>query len=314
MAQTGSITVSDRVKLQKLYNESGPAAFGSINNLTKASGISREKVTEFLQSKDSYTKYKGIRRKFPRLNAHARYIDEIWCLDLAQMDKLSQWNRVINFLLVTVDVFSRYLRVEPLRRKGAEAVKAAFIKMCSKKSELKFPKKLWLDQRKEFFGDMVNFCEDVGVKYYHTYSETKVTFGERAIRTLKNLIYRYLEENDTLTYIKELQMFVDVINSRINRNIGLAPKDVVNADFLTVMYKRMKLRKNTKPKFQVGDKVRLALAESKFQKGYKPHYTHEIFLVRKINTLAPFPTYFVVDQKGENIDGIFYEQELSKVA
>ena len=314
MAQTGSITVSDRIKLQKLYNERGPAAFGSINNLTKANGISRERVTDFLQSKDSYTKYKGIRRKFPRLSAHARYIDEIWCLDLAQMDKLSRWNRGINFLLVTVDVFSRYLRVEPLRRKGAEAVKAAFIKMCSKKNELNFPKKLWLDQGKEFFGDMANFCEDVGNKYYHTYSETKVAFGERAIGTLKNLISRYLEENDTLTYIKELQMFVDVINSRINRNIGLAPKDVVNADFLTVMYKRMKLRKNTKPNFLVGDKVRLALAEGKFQKGYKPHYTHEIFLVRKINTLAPFPTYFVVDQKGENIDGIFYEQELSKVA
>ena len=310
MAQTGSITVSDRIKLQKLYKGKGPTAFGSINNLTKASGISREKVTEFLQSIDSYTKYKGIRRKFPRLNAHARYIDEIWCLDLAQMDKLSRWNRGINFLLVTVDVFSRYLRVEPLRRKGAEGVKAAFIKMCSKKNELNFPKKLWLDQGKEFFGDMANFCEDVGVKYYHTYSETKVAFGERAIQTLKVLIYRYLEENDTLTYIKGLQVFVDVINSRINRNIGLAPKDVVNADFLTVMYKRMKPRKNTKPKFQVGDKVRLALAEGKFQKGYKPHYTYEIFLVRKINTSAPFPTYFVVDQKGENIEGIFYEQEL----
>ena len=146
MAQTGSITVLDRIKLQKLYNERGPAAFGSINNLTKASGISREKVTEFLQSKDSYTKYKGIRRKFPRLNAHAGYIDEICCLDLAQMGKLSKWNRGITFLLVTVDVFSRYLRVEPLRRKGAEVVKAAFIKMCSERSKLNFPKKLWLDQ------------------------------------------------------------------------------------------------------------------------------------------------------------------------
>ena len=109
-------------------------------------------------------------------------------------------------------------------------------------------------------------------------------------------------------------MFVDIINSGTNRNIGLAPKDVVKADFLTVLYKRMKLQKITKPKFQVGDKVRLALAESKFQKGYKLHYTHEIFLVQKINISALFPTYFVVDQKGENIDGIFYEQELSKVA
>ena len=101
-------------------------------------------------------------------------------------------------------------------------------------------------------------------------------------------------------------MLVDVINSRVNRNIGLAPKDVSNVDILTLMYKRMKLRENTKLMFQVGDKIRLAFAESKFQKRYKTHYSHEIFLVRKINTLAPFPALFVVDQKGENIDGIFY--------
>ena len=85
--------------------------------------------------------------------------------------------------------FSRFLRVKSLRSKGTEAVEAAFVKMCSKKNKLNFPMKLWLDQRKEFFEDMANYCEDVGVKYYHTYSETEVAFDERAIRTLKNLIY-----------------------------------------------------------------------------------------------------------------------------
>ena len=90
MAQSSSITVSDRIDLQKLYNERGPAAFGSSNNLTKTCGISREKVNKFLQLKDSYTKYKDIKRKFPRLIAHAHYIDEIWYLGLAQMDKQSR--------------------------------------------------------------------------------------------------------------------------------------------------------------------------------------------------------------------------------
>ena len=110
-------------------------------------------------------------------------------------------------------------------------------------------------------------------------------------------------------------MFVDNFNSRVNPNTAFPPKDVVNAHFfLSVMYKRMKLRKNTKPQFQVGDKVSLALAEHKLKKRYKPHYSHKIFLVQKINALAPFPTYFVVDQKGEKIDRIFYEKEMSKVA
>ena len=48
--------------------------------------------------------------------------------------------------------------------------------------------------REEFFGDMNNFCEDVGVKHYHTNSETKIVFGKREVRTLKNLIESYLEE------------------------------------------------------------------------------------------------------------------------
>ena len=47
MAQTGSIKVSEIIKLQKLYKGKGPTVFGSINNLKKASGNSREKVTEF---------------------------------------------------------------------------------------------------------------------------------------------------------------------------------------------------------------------------------------------------------------------------
>ena len=214
-------------------------------------------------------------------------------------------------------LFTRYCRcffsilasgsIAKQRSRGCES---SLYQNVFKEERTQFPEKIMARSRKRVFW---RYGEDVGVKYYHTYSETKVAFGERAIRTLKNLIYRYLEENDTLSYIKDLQMFVDVINSRINRSIGLAPKDVVNADFFTDMYKRMKLRKNRKPNFQVGDKVRLALVEHNFQKGYKPHYTHEIFLIRKINTLAPFPTYFVVDQKGGNIDGIYYEQELSEV-
>ena len=186
--------------------------------------------------------------------------------------------------------------------------------MCSKKNKLNFPKNYeWIKEKKVLEIRPVSFCEDVGVKFNPSYSETKGAFGERAKRTLKNLFYRYLEENDTLSYIKDLQMLTDFMDSRINRSMGLAPNDVVIAEFLTVMYKRMKPRKITKLKFQAGDKDRLVLVEHNFRKEYKHHYTHEIFLIQKINTLVPVPTFFVVDKKGKNIDGIFYDQELSLI-
>ena len=113
---------------------------------------------------------------------------------------------------------------------------------------------------------MAVLYEDVGVKYYNTYSEANVVFCERTIETLQLLVYRYLEENDTLSYTEDQQIFFDVIHSRINRSIELLFKDVANADFFTVLYKRMKLRKIKKPKFKVFHKVGLALAEHKFQK------------------------------------------------
>ena len=194
MTTVGSLSLSERLKLNKLYR-SGPAAFGSLNNLVKLSGLPRVKVSQFLLSKPSYTKFKNRRRKFPRLQVKARFINDIWCMDLAQVDKLSSWNSNTKFLMVSVDVFSRFIRVKPMRNKNAETTRAAFIRMCSDQgNNLIFPKKLWVDRGKEFFGDFRDFCQDVGIHIYHTFSETKACFAERAIRSLKSLIYKYLEE------------------------------------------------------------------------------------------------------------------------
>ena len=155
---------------------------------------------------------------------HARYIDEICCLDLAQMDKLPKWNRGINSLLVTVDIFAQYLRVEILRRKGAEAVKVAFSKIFETK-ELNFPKSM-VRPRKTAFGDLNIFCKYVGVNYYHNYSETKVAFGERALWTLKHLNCWYLEKIRIILLQRPRK-----VNSRVNWSTGLATKDVVNTEF-----------------------------------------------------------------------------------
>ena len=47
------------------------------------------------------------------------------------------------------------------------------------------------------------FCEK-GIHLYTTENETKSAFAERNIRSLKNIIYKYLEEKWTWTYIKDL--------------------------------------------------------------------------------------------------------------
>ena len=56
----GSITLSERLQLNKLYRK-GPSAYGSIKSLCKSSGLTRKKVETFLESKSAYTKFKQRR-------------------------------------------------------------------------------------------------------------------------------------------------------------------------------------------------------------------------------------------------------------
>ena len=109
------------------------------------------KVNRFLASKPSYTTYKNRRSKFLRLQVKARFINDIWCMDLAEVDKISSWISNTKVLSVYVDVFSRFVRVQPMRNENAETTRAIFKRMCPDRGyKLICPKKLWVDRGKEF--------------------------------------------------------------------------------------------------------------------------------------------------------------------
>ena len=70
--------------------------------------------------------------------------------------------------------------------------------------------------------------------------------------------------------------------------------------------------KPKKPKFSIGDKVRISKYKRRvFDKGYTPNWTEEVFVVDKILLTKPV-TYKIVDLLGEEIEGSFYEKELQK--
>ena len=104
----------------------GPASYGSIKRLQTQRKLPIGKVLSYLETKPSFTKYRSIRLKFPRLKVFVKDINEIWSLDLAHVDKLAKYNRNIKYLLVAVDFLSIYLRVEPLKTKHATEAAEAF--------------------------------------------------------------------------------------------------------------------------------------------------------------------------------------------
>ena len=69
---------------------------------------------------------------------------------------------------------------------------------------------------------------------------------------------------------------------------------------------------SSKPKFKVGDKVRISKYKRKvFDKGYTPNFTEEFFIIDKIQYTNPI-TYKLKDLNNEEIKGSFYEPELLK--
>ena len=141
-------------------------------------------------------------------------------------------------------------------------------------------------------------------------SETNAAFAERTIRSLKNILYRYMEDSG-FKYIHQLTQFVATMNSRNNRSIDMKPNHVKNSDFKSIIYSKP-LRENKKPKYGIGERVCISKCDLLFRKGYKPQFTQEIFKIVAIATKKP-PTYTIKDEQEEIIRGKFYEKELIRV-
>lgn len=66
-----------------------------------------------------------------------------------------------------------------------------------------------------------------------------------------------------------------------------------------------------KPRYKVGDKVRMSIYKTTFRRGYQATFTEEMFVISEVLETDPI-TYRVKDLKNEEIKGTFYENELVK--
>ena len=228
-------------------------------------------------------------------------------MDLAYVDKLAKDNNGVKYLLVRRDLFDWTEDAKGMKTKDFKETVRAFLTMITKKNR---HTKVWVDKGTEFAGEFKELCKAEGIQIYSTMSETKAAFAERTIRSLRNILYRYMEDNRD-KYIHKLTQFVTTLNSRRNCSTDLIPKNVKNSDFLSILYSKP-LRELRKPKFKVGDGVRISKYDLPFRKGCKPQFTKEVFEIVAISSKKP-PTYIIKDEQDETIRGKFHQKELIKV-
>ena len=76
--------------------------------------------------------HKQIIRKFKKRKVHSSFRDNIWGVDLADMQLLSKYNKGIKYLWCAIDLFSKYAWVVSLNNKRGITIFNAFQKIISK--------------------------------------------------------------------------------------------------------------------------------------------------------------------------------------
>ena len=218
-------------------------------------------------------------------------------------------------MLTVIDVFSKYGWIVPLKDKKTESVSSAFDRIF-KKSKRK-PEKLWTDKGSEFISKhFKDFLKRHSIILYHTQNEEKSSIVERWNKTMKNKMWKIFSANNNTVYWDKLDKLVDDYNNTYHSSIKMSPTEASKKEnekqVFTNLYEDEIYLKPKKPKFSIGDKVRISKYKRRvFDKGYTPNWTEEVFVIDKVNLTKPV-TYHVVDLLGEKVEGSFYEKELQK--
>ena len=115
---------------------------------------------------------------------YSSFRDNIWGVDLADMQPRSKYNKGIKYLLCAIDLFSKYASVVPIKDKKGTSIVNAFKKILSD-SDRK-PNKIWVDHGSEFYNkSFKDFMKINDIEMYWTYNEGKFVVAERFIRNLK---------------------------------------------------------------------------------------------------------------------------------
>ena len=283
-------------------------------------GPSRKDILKDLESQNVFT----LHRKKPKpRHFNPFFVHEKRAqiqMDLIDMQKLAAWNDGIKYLLVGIDSFTKKASAVGMTNKSAQATLAAIKKMLSS-SLAPMPKYVIMDRGKEFTNGIVSrYFANENVKIVNPNGEHKAAIAERFNRTLQDLIYPYLTHNDTKRYIDSLDALLRTYNTRVHRTIKMSPDKAELAKNHHLvrqnlgMYYDKSISRKKKPKYKVGDIVRIKIAKKAFTRGYHPSFTDKLFKIIAVKVSMPMPMYTVQDvQDGEEITGGFYEEEIQIV-
>ncbi len=306
--------------LRKLYTDkTSPVAYSSptsVYNHIKQDGVYKNigliRLTRYMSNFDSYSLNKP-RRKVAN-QKHRRYTVGLpWHqveLDLMSVARFSKQNDGVIYLLVGIDVFSKYGYAIPIQdKKTGTIIKSIDLIITSMAHK---PAIIHTDLGTEF----TNFTtkqhlKDLKIEQTFARQSTHAVVVERFIRSLRKLLRRFMDENNTFHYLDVLQNLLNIYNTRKHTSTKFAPRDVTNNNAWLVehnLYGTREDYKNTPYKFSIDDYVRASTQRTIFDK-HDYSTTQEIFQIHSRQRRDNVNIY-ELKSCGDPVVGYFYENEL----
>lgn len=155
-------------------------------------------------------------------------MDNIWEVNLADIQLIHKYNKRIYFSLSVIDIY----RNTPLKDKKGEKIIKAFQKFV-KESNCKL-KKIWVDKGSLFYNRiMKSRLNENDAKTYSTHKQGKFVAEEWFIGYLKNEFTNIWQQTSKKVYINKLPEIVDEYNNTTLRNIKLKPVDVKRNTYIS---------------------------------------------------------------------------------
>ena len=127
----------DEYLTQVYYNPKRAGALGGVERLyrdVKKDGkydISRAQLKKWLMKQDTYTLHKPARRHYKRNRVIVGGMDELWQMDLADMQTMAAENDGYRYLLVCIDVFSKITKNVITKKKRKTTQFKTFYQCCT---------------------------------------------------------------------------------------------------------------------------------------------------------------------------------------
>ena len=247
---------------------------------------------------------KPPKKNYPTNKTIIKSIDDTWSSDLLDMNDYGpKNNKGYRYILVVIDNFSKFGWTIPLKNKFSQSITDAFSEII--KSSNRKPNLLETDDGKEYVNKIFNeFLNNNKIKRYSRYTDKGAVFAERFNKTIRNLLKKPVFEKGKADWLSELPSVIKKYNNTIHHSTKMTPIQASKKLNQKLVYNNLKDdREVLKPKFNLGQLVRMADIKKVFSKGDSTNYSYKLYTITEVihDTIPSYRIDYLPERYNENL-------------